>query len=176
MEDYREIEPRPIITAQPASAPVPVVVAPAPVPVVVAPVTVVAPGDDATTVDTGGGATVGRNVNARDFAGRDDVQYGSSGSSVTFNNPDNARIWVALMNQMQSLSDVAIKLDDLPNIVNRLITKVEVLEKLQVAVKVETVPIPVVVPLQSIYNLVIAFVIALSVVALAYWAGGRVFR
>jgi len=110
-------------------------------------------------IQTGGGAAMG-DAHTRDFTARDSSQQ-HTGSSVTFQNPDSAELWRAIItvsNQLSELqarlndkiNDVAFKLDDLPNRVNKLEVKVDPVP----------VPIPVVgVPMSpAAFGLLIAFV------------------
>lgn len=90
-------------------------------------------------ITTGGGAVVQGDANTRDLTGRDSHQQNSS---VTFQNPDSAELWraiIALGNQISELqakvndrvTELAIKMDDLPRRVGKL------------EVRVEPVPVPV---------------------------------
>ncbi len=83
-------------------------------------------------IETGGGSVVRRDVDAQEFIGRDQ-RHG--GSNITFQSQDNAQLWgaiISLSNQLADMQDrlndkigvVAIKLDGLPDRVNKLEIKV----------------------------------------------------
>ena len=101
-----------------------------------------------TEINTQGGAAVQGDVAAHDLTMRDRYDQRASGSSVTFQNPDSAELWRAILSlgaqmcEMQSrlsdrISGVDFKLDDLPNRVNKLEVKVDPLP----------IPVPVMIPI-----------------------------
>lgn len=86
---------------------------PAGTPTVVAPVLVIPSSNT--------GTSVGKDVDTgNDFVGRDQStesgqRYSSTGSNVSFNNSDNSKLWEANMALLQKISDVAFKLNGIPD-------------------------------------------------------------
>lgn len=121
---------------------------------------------------TGSVATSGGGFTGRDATHR----YGNEGSSITFQNQDNAVLWNALITMGGKMQDVAVKLDDLPNLVGKMGTMVSTLEERvgKIELRIEpvpvTIPIPVLAPVYS-RDWIIVVLIVLIVAAGAFYAG-----
>lgn len=122
--------------------------------VVEAPVTVVAPHTD-------GNRNIVGNENRSNSEVHEDRRYSSSGSNVTFSQADNSKLWEASMELLQKIADIAVRLDNIP----------DRLDKLEERFRIPPVAAQPTYSVPLIYNLIIALVIAFSLVALVFWLG-----
>lgn len=113
--------------------------------------------------------TVGDDADQVAQGKRNQQLYSSPQQSVTFTNPDSMQLWVKLLEVANTVSNLVIQMDDLPNRVGRL-------ERLEVVVKPGPPPEVIVRPLAhdtvnlSVRMIVVIFLVSLvAAMALVAW-------